>query len=308
MRKCELSGAGNLQLFCRKFPAENEQAVLLIIHGMAEHSARYEEFGQWMASAGITVVAFDLRGHGQTAGSLGNLGHFADKDGWNVVLKDTRQVIAQVKEDYPEKPVFILGHSMGSLIARSLLKQPLQGIDGMVLSGTTHHPGMMNNLGLALAKGAGKLFGMQKHSHIHNHLTFGSFNKPFKKEQSNFAWLSRDRDKVQEYEDDIYCGCLATYGFYRDLLTGLSRLYKNADAPSNKNLPLFFIAGQDDPVGNFGDDVDKVYEWYQKAGYKAVKLVFYPRARHEILNEINRTEVYRDILEWIQEVQQYPHK
>lgn len=294
-----LEGTDNEKLFCSIYPADIEKSALLVIHGMAEHSGRYADFAAWMAAEGISVFTFDLRGHGKTAGSLGKLGHFADKAGWNVVMNDTGVVVNHFRKTFPDVPKFIFGHSMGSLIARSLLKHPMQDIQGVILSGTTHDPGFLTKAGIALAKIGGRIHGYKKHSNIHNKLTFGRFNKPFTTGTSDYEWLSRDMEKVKLYEEDLYCGFLCTMGFYRDMFTGLQKLYKRPDAQDNFTIPLLLLSGENDPVGNFGQDVEKVYNWYVKQGYSYVKQLMYPGARHELLNEINRKEVFRDILAWI---------
>jgi len=291
--------ADGLELFCRSYEAEEPHAALMVIHGMAEHSKRYEDFARFMAQAGISVLTFDLRGHGKTAKSLGNLGHFSNRQGWQLVLHDVRLMLQYLQEQYATLPRFLLGHSMGSLLSRSLLKEPLNAVQGVILSGTTHDPGFLTKAGIAIAKTGGTLFGYKKQSKLHDRLTFGRFNKPFDDGSSSFNWLTRDTERVKQYEDDLYCGFVCTLGFYRDMLQGLKQLYETPDAEANKKLPLWLIAGDQDPVSNFGTDIQNVFRWYEKSGFQALDYQLYPGARHELLNETNRQEVYQDILQWI---------
>ena len=300
----EILADDNSRIYYRKWePSQKgqEKAVVQIIHGMAEHSLRYEEFAHYLAEHNMIVYAQDLRGHGKTAVSLNKLGFFAEHDGWEKVKHDILRLNQHIADNHPRTPVFALGHSMGSLLLRDILSDNFQNVSGIILSGTSYNPGFISKLGLLLAKAGIMLRGARKPSYVHNFLTFKSFNANFRPNRTRFDWLSRDTDKVDAYIADIYCGNVATFSFYKDLLAGITGLYKKDFHDSTvKNIPVFFITGSKDPVGDFGRGVKKVYNDYKKSGFKNCNIQIYTDARHEILNELNRETVYNDVRLWIE--------
>lgn len=276
------------------------KAIVQISHGMAEHAARYEDFARALVEAGFAVYANDHRGHGRTAGSLDNVGYFADEDGWNLVVEDMRNLTNHIKEAHPDIPVFLFGHSMGSLLSRCYTFQYADEIRGAILSGTGGDPGLLGKLGILIAKIEIAIRGRKARSPLMTRLSFGRFNNAFKPNRTEFDWLSRDPDQVDKYVADPFCGGVFTAGFFLDMLSGL----RDANDPANigrtpKNLPMYIFSGEKDPVADKTRGVKKLYELYKKLGIEKVRLKFYKDGRHEMLNETNKERVYSDVIDWL---------
>jgi len=276
------------------------KACLQIAHGMAEHAKRYDDFATFLNKNGFAVFANDHRGHGKTAGSVENLGYFADENGFETVVDDMRVLTEKIRAEFPEKPVFLLGHSMGSFLSRYYAIEDASKIKGLILSGTAGDPGMLGKVGKTLSKLIAAFSGKKSPTPLMTTLSFGAYNKQFKPNRTEFDWLSRDNEQVDKYVNDPYCGTVFTAGFYTDMLGGL--LYVNQEAAiakMRKDLPVYLISGDKDPVSENGKGVKEVFEKMKKAGLNDVEMKLYPDARHEILNELNKEEVYQDILNWL---------
>lgn len=283
---------------CRWEPEGKPKAVLQIVHGIAEYAARYEEFATVMAQQGFLVVAEDHMGHGDSIGD-GDVGYF--EGGWFKAVADTHRLLSYTKMEFPDIPYVMLGHSMGSFLLRTLLiRYPKCGIDAAIICGTAWmHRGVINS-GLAAAKLACKGSGAEKPNKMINNMMFGSYNRKVEHKRTDYDWLTRDSAVVDAYIADPLCGFTITAGLARDMLTGM----RYNQEPENlekmrKDLPVLFIAGGDDPVGNYGEGVTKTYKEFFKAGMEKVDMRLYPLCRHELLNEINKTEVYDNILSWL---------
>ena len=279
-------------------PDEKPVGVLQISHGMAEFAERYDDFATYLNKDRIAVYANDHRGHGKTAGKEEHLGYFADNDGWMKVVEDMRQLTEIIRKNHPEVPVFLMGHSMGSFLARTYITK-YDDIQGVILSGTANNPKMIVSAGRAMA-GINRLFSSpKKASTFFDTMSFGAFNKPFESE-GPMSWLSRDKDMVQKYVDDPYCGFVCSLKFFQDLFSGLSYIGKSKN---NRNirfsLPIYIVAGSDDPVGEKGKGPTAVAKMYRDLHLEEVELTLYQNARHEILNETNRKDVYKDLKDWI---------
>jgi len=276
------------------------KAVVQLSHGMAEHGKRYERFAEALTDSGYGVYINDHRGHGKTAGSIEAQGFFADENGWNLVVEDMHQLTGVIKKAYPGLPFFLLGHSMGSFLARNYIYLYGNELKGVILSGTAGDPGLFGSLGILLAKRECKTKGKKTKSPLLHKLSFGSFNKAFKPARTDFDWLSRDPEEVDKYIHDPYCGEVFTAGFYLDLLEGLKKI--NLQSNTNrvpKNLPIFLFAGDMDPVGKNSKGVKQIFKAYEKADIRDISLKLYKDGRHEMLNEINRKEVFGDIIRWM---------
>jgi len=290
-----------VSIFSRKWLPEGEvRGILQIAHGMAEHSARYADFAHFMNKNGFAVYADDHRGHGKTAGTVKKMGYFADKNGWEKVLGDIHQLSGIAKKEYPDVPFFLLGHSMGSFFSRNYIQLFGNEVDGVILSGTAAHPGILGNIGIGIAKSLGAVFGKKNPSVFMNQLSFGTFNKPFKPNRTLFDWLSRDPQVADQYIADPYCGAIFSFGFFADMLHGILLI----NQPENikkipKNLPIYIFSGDKDPVGEFGKGVKRVHKAFKDADIQDVTIKLYKDGRHEMLNEINRAEVYADVLGWV---------
>ncbi len=296
-----LKGKGGAKIFVYSWlPDGKPAAAVQISHGMAEHAARYERFAEALTAAGYAVYANDHRGHGKTAGALKNVGYFADKDGWDILVDDMHRLTDHIKNQHPKIPVFLFGHSMGSFLSRDYISRWGGDIRGAILSGTGGDPGLLGKVGGLVARLEKGLRGGRAKSPLLTALSFGAFNKPFKPNRTDFDWLSRDNAEVDKYVADPYCGGVFSAGFWVDFLKGLNSLYR-PDYLSKipKNLPLYLFSGERDPVGNDAKGVREVYDSYKKAGLTDVTLKFYPDGRHEMLNETNRKEVFKDVIAWL---------
>ncbi|WAM36424.1 alpha/beta hydrolase [Caldicellulosiruptor acetigenus] len=278
---------------------DNPRGILQIFHGMAEHGKRYEGFAQYMNEHGFIVYADDHRGHGRTAGSLENIGYIGE-DGFNKLVQDEYLISKFLKEKYPWLPLFIVAHSFGSFVAQEYIIRYGWGINGLVLSGSAAMNTLKAKLGYILASIERLIHGEKYRSRFLDWLSFGTFNRRIKNNPSKFAWLSTDEKEVRKYEEDPYCGGIFTTGFFYYLSRGFLGLYRPerlANLP--KDLPILIIAGEEDPVGEYGRLVKRLYNIYKEAGCQNVDLKLYPGKRHELFNEVNREEVYADVLNWL---------
>lgn len=284
---------------CRWEPQGKPIAVLQIVHGVAEHVIRYDAFAGWMAEHGFLVVAADHMGHGGSIGENGAKGYF--EGGWFKVVADVYRLYSYTRMEQPDVPYILLGHSMGSFLVRTLLaKYPKCKIDGAIISGTAWmHRGILNT-GVAMATLTGKQSGMDKPSKLMSGLLFGGNNRKIEHKRTEFDWLTRDHKVVDAYIADPLSGFTVTPGLVKDMMTGM--LYNQEPstlAQMRKDLPVLFIAGSDDPVGGYGAGVKQTAEAFAKAGMERVSMRLYPLCRHEVLNELNREEVYENLLEWM---------
>jgi alpha-beta hydrolase superfamily lysophospholipase len=276
------------------------KGVVQIAHGMAEHAARYERFAGALTKAGYTVYANDHRGHGKTAVSLQEAGYFADENGWGKVVEDMHTLTGIIKNEYPNKPFFLFGHSMGSFLSRHYSMLYASQLSGLILSGTGGDPGVMGKIGLFIAKMDAKMHGKKAKSEIMNKLSFGAFNGAFKPNRTDYDWLSRDNAEVDKYINDPWCGAIFTAGFFCDMLRGIGYINKKENiAKIPVNLPIYIFSGAKDPVGANAKGVTQVYKALKDAGIVDVSLKFYEDGRHESLNEINREEVFKDVIAWL---------
>jgi alpha-beta hydrolase superfamily lysophospholipase len=276
------------------------KAIVQVAHGMAEHSARYERFAQYLTKNNFGVYANDHRGHGQTAGTMENCGYFADTNGWDLVVNDMHCLTMKIKKNHPDIPLFLFGHSMGSFLCRDYMFTHGKDTAGVILSATAGDPGLLGRVGMMISKIESMIRGKKTKSPLLDKLSFGNFNKTFEPARTKFDWLSSDEAEVDKYVDDPFCGQIFTAGFFNDLLRGIKKI----NTPFNidlipKDLPVYLFCGKNDPVGDFTKGVQNVYDSYEKAGIKDLKLKFYENGRHEMLNEINREMVFADIINWL---------
>ena len=277
------------------------RAVVQLAHGMQEHAARYKEFAEYLTDKGFIVYANDHRGHGKTADTIENLGYFADEKGWELVVENMYELTTIIKEEHPELPVFLLGHSMGSFLARTYIYTYVNEIDGVILSATGGNPGLIGKIGLALAKREIKKKGSKTHNPFLHNLMIGNFNNAFKPNRTNLDWLSRDYKVVDKYIKDPYCGGISCTRFYYDILYGVNQInLKDNISKIPPDLPVYLFSGDNDPVGNFGKGVIQLYKTLKKAGIKDIEYKLYKKGRHEMLNEINKEEVYNDVVKWLE--------
>lgn len=278
----------------------NAKANVIIIHGMAEHAQRYDNFAAFLNKNGFNVYAYDQRGHGKTAGSIEKQGFFSEKDGWSKVVADLKTMIDTVQTDSPGLPVFLFGHSMGTFVARTYIADYDDSVKGVILSGTTGSAGLLGKIGLLLTNIIMLFKKRNSPSPLMDSLSFGDFNKAFKPNRTKFDWLSRDKVQVDKYVQDPYCGAIFSVGFYNDMMQGLEYVNKPTTAQKvRKGLPMYLVAGNNDPVSKNGKQVKDVFEMYKNTGISDISMKLYEDARHEILNETNKDAVYRDIFAWL---------
>ena len=279
------------------------KGVILLLHGMAEHSLRYGEFANYLNQHGFIVYAPDHRGHGKTGIAMDRLGYFG-KDGWDLPIDDIHILLKTIKSNHVDLPVILFGHSMGSILARTCVSEYGSEFDGVVLSGTSNGVGSFTRkFGLGFSKLVSKIHGPKKKSPFLQVVFFGRYNSKFGLD-SPVEWLTRDKDVIKEYIDDDLCGFICTGSFYADMLDGINRNAKIENVKKvPSDLPMYIFSGTMDPVGNYTKDVKETYRLYKEvANLEDVKIKLYKDARHEMLNELNKEEVYDDVLKWVQHV------
>lgn len=284
----------------RYIPDGEIRAILQISHGMVEYIERYEAFALFLNSKGILVTGNDHLGHGKSINSKDDWGYFAKEDGNRAVLYDLYQLTQITKEKYPNIPYFLLGHSMGSFYARQYLCEFGQELSGAIIMGTGCQPLALVQMGRFLTKVISLFKGWNYRCDFINNMAFGSYNKHFEPARTTKDWLSKDTVIVDKYVSDECCNFVFTLNAYYNMFTGISRLYdKNLLSNMPKKLPVFFVAGKDDPVGDYGKGVLKAVDMFKDVGMQNVKVKLYPTDRHEILNETDREQVYEDLYSWL---------
>jgi len=294
-------GGGKLHA-CRWTPKGEIRGIVQIVHGIAEYVERYDGFAQYLNSRGLLVVAEDHMGHGKSICEETPKGCF--RGGWHNAVEDTCRLMQDTMAEFPQVPFILFGHSMGSFMARTVLaKHPDSGIAGAVICGSAWMPGPVIGAGKLLAGMICKTSGEQKPSKLLQAMMFGGYNKKIEHPRTPCDWLTRDQKIVDMYVADPLCGFIPSAGLAHSMMEGLQYIQdvRNLDA-MKKDLPVFFIAGGDDPVGGYGEGVRQAAEAFRKHGMEQVDLKIYPLCRHEILNEINRREVYEDVADWIEKV------
>lgn len=279
-------------------PGATPKAIVLLVHGMAEHTARYARLGKTLNEAGFGLYAHDQRGHGKTA-ERGTPGYFADHDGWCAVVSDVASLHQHIGQAHPGLPIFLLGHSMGSYIAQAYLLHHSNSLQGAILSASNFQPVALYRAASLIAQLERWRQGPKGRSALIEWLSFGSFNKAFKPNRTRYDWLSRDPAEVDAYANDPLCGFRCTNQLWIDLLGGLQQISKASNLVQiDSALPLLVMGGACDPVSE-GKRLESLAGALRKAGSQDLQLKIYPQARHELFNEINRDEVTADVVEWL---------
>lgn len=282
---------------------EQPKAVVQIVHGIAEHAGRYEAYAQYLCSRGFAVVAEDHLGHGDSVAAPdgSDLCFFAEKNGWHTVCTDILTLTKTAKARFAGLPYFLLGHSMGSFLSRTIVLHHAQEFSGLLLSGTGHQNGLTLFAGNLLARLIRLFIGPRGKSRIVNRLAFDAYNKKFAPNRTPFDWVCSDPAEVDRYIADEKCGAPASVGLFLDMLHGLS-LIKNPKllAQIRKDLPVYLYSGAEDPVGGMSKGVRKVYALYKAAGLTDVTMTLYPGGRHEMHNEPNKAQVMQAAADWIE--------
>jgi alpha-beta hydrolase superfamily lysophospholipase len=274
------------------------KASILILHGMAEHQKRYYKFAQYLQDEGFDVYLYDHRGHG-TDKKLSELGFFAPARGYQLVIDDAIHISEYIEKNKRSDKFFLLGHSMGSFIVRNVI-QTYDKYNGVIVMGTAHTSKLLTVGGLMIASLIKKLKGPKHVSPYMSNLLFGSKRFTRLSDRTAFDWLSRSHPVIGAYIHDPYCGFICTASFYHDLLKLISgSTKKSLIKQTRKDLPIYVVSGEKDPVGGYGKEIKKLLSVYKKLGFTNVSSKLYPDCRHELLNELNNDEVYSDIRQWI---------
>ena len=272
--------------------------IIQLAHGMVDHVGRYRHFAEFVVRRGYIFAAADHLGHGRTVASADDYGYFAPRDGYKLVIDDVRGLNEYLHREYPDLPIVLIGHSMGSFITRLYVNKYPDTVSGYICHGTAgKNPAAP--FGIALIGIMKKLFGDRHRSNFVRSLADGGYNGRFDKSEGDTAWLSRDGARILETRDPEIPNFTFTLSAYGDLF----RLLRNSNAKDwfsgyPKELPTLIMSGADDPVGGFGKGVMQVYRGLERAGVKNLGLKLYPEARHELFNEINSDEVFSDIIAW----------
>lgn len=300
MTEFYLPSHGKGRIHCVQWaPLTPVRMIVQIVHGIAEHVERYSDFAQFLNQRHALVVAEDHMGHGGSLAPGDPPGYFYG--GWTAAVDDTFSLLQKTKKEHPQIPYVLLGHSMGSFLTRTLLyRYPDSGIRAAVICGTSWQPAPVLRAGLAMCRLACQKEGETHTSDSLRELIFGSYNKRVEDPQTPFDWICSDRSVIDAYVADPLCGFSETAGLDRDMLQGIQMNQKPENlARMDRKLPVLFVAGTQDPVGNYGKGVRKSGEAFRKAGMEDVTVKLYDNSRHEILNDVEKRQVYQDIFQWI---------
>lgn len=295
MEKLFLKAAEGYSLSLAVFPVDKAKAVIQIVHGMQEHKERYYPFAEYLNKNGYAVVVSDMRGHGEDAPLLG---HIADKKGEKILIDDQNKIYEYIKENFKGLPVYLFGHSMGSIISRVVLQEYSKNYQKVILSGYVA-PNPISGVAVFLGNIV-KAFGKKKKSKFLASLALGPYSKAVKNRKTDLDWLSTNEDNVAKYIEDPLCGFPFTSGSFSALFhllndMGKAKKYKNV----NKELPILLAGGEDDPctAGEKGRANSK--KVLEKAGFNNIEVATFKGMRHEILNETDKASVYQTMLDFL---------
>lgn len=294
------TGIGEIEV--HSFLPKKADIYMIIVHGMAEHSQRYNHFANYLKDNNIGVFTFDLPGHGKTINTKDDLGYFGDK-GYENIIKDIDYIVHQVKENIPkDKKLILFGHSMGSIIVRKYSSLANIPIDGAIYCGTLGYNNQIDTM-IKECEKVGEQSGFNTKDENLNNILGNILGESMAFEaKTPLDWLSRDDEVVKVYMDDPLCGFMFSAGGFRDMFSWLKDITNETWGINVKNMPILIISGDKDPAGNNGEGPKEAEEFLIKGG-KNPKLLLYKDARHEVLNELNKEEVYQDILEFLQNIE-----
>lgn len=282
---------------------ENPKAVIQIAHGMGEHCGRYDDFASFLNKNGYIVIAEDHRGHGKTCGYEKR--GIVEGDSYNDTISDMIALTNNYAVKKYKLPVVLVGHSYGSFLSQGYIERNGEALAGVILSGSAYMNTAQVAFGRVVASIQDLIFGGEKPANLIAKLSFGAYDKQFKEENQPFAWLTRDKEVIKAYIADEFCGAAynMSIGFQKSFFYGMKTVYRPESLKAiPKSLPVFIASGDKDPVGGNGALVSRLYEEYKALGLTDLDIKLYPDARHEILNELNKDEVYADFLAFIDKV------
>ena len=279
------------------FTAKEAKGTMQIVHGMEEHKERYIKFAEFLQANGYNVVVSDLRGHGKDAPELSHIEGVTGQG--KLLLEDQKEIRKYIQNRFPNVPLILFGHSMGSIISRVILQSDSKEYSKVVLSGYVN-PNGASGVAYALATIISVFKSPRGHSKLMDNLAVGQFGKAIKDRKTELDWLSYNEENVQKYIDDPYCGVPFSLGSYKALFSllknmGKAKKYKDI----NEDLPFLFVSGKDDPCAGGDKGREQSQSVLKKAGFKNLSVITYEGMRHEILNELDYQKVYDDILKFL---------
>lgn len=297
------SSDGKTQIHAVEWLPEGEPiAVLQIAHGVTEYILRYEPFAKYLTEKGFAVVGNDHLGHGKSIAEKAEPMYFGPTGSWNWVVKDINTCKEIEKKKFPNIPYCLLGFSLGSFLVRTYLIDYPKSVDAAIIMGTGTTPDIQISLAKMMANKEAKKAGEQYSTPTIKKLTFDTYNKIFAPNRTDFDWLCSNNEELDKYIDDPMRGGNLSSGLFREMLSGMSYTNKiNNITKMDKDIPILFISGDADPVGNQGKGVTQAYEKFKKVGIKSVSLKLYPKLRHDILHEVGNDKIYDDIHNWMKE-------
>ncbi len=283
---------------------ESIRGVVVFCHGMLEHSLRYDRIGSIFAEKGFVFSAHDLRGHGKTAqnaerNGYGKFGVLAKKDGFNVVTDDLFEIIDEIKKDYPGKKVILAAHSFGSFVAQNFIEKYGDSVSACILIGTSGKQ-KLAGIGRLITACAG-IFGRSRKVKFIQNIAFSGYCSRIEKPCHPLEWLCVNKENLELYKNDSWCGGLESVGFFNDLSNGLCQIHSKKNIQKiPSNLPVLMMAGSEDPVGDYGKSIRWLENQYVAAGLTSVQFNQYQGDRHEILNEADSEKIIADLFDWIE--------
>ncbi len=275
------------------------KGILQISHGMTEHARRYDDFARFMTDNGYIVCAHDHAVHGKSVDLNNTLGFFSDKDGYKHLVKDLHKVTVKIRDMYPGLPIYLLGHSMGSFIARLYVLDYGKELAGVMYSGTNGGSGKDGFFAL-LVKTLSIINGTKSSAVFVDKKSKASYNKHFAPIISGIEWQTSDKEEIKKFHEDPLCQFIFTYSGYNDVLAMMHRVNRKSWFKNAPDIPTFIFSGAKDPIGGMGLGVMRFYTRMKLNGLTNVKIRIYENGRHEMLNEVNREDVYKDIIKWIE--------
>jgi alpha-beta hydrolase superfamily lysophospholipase len=299
----KLTAKDKHEIHIHSWVVDTPKKILLIAHGMAEHGARYEKLATFLNTNNISVYAIDHRGHGNSVKTNDELGYFTKdpkENGWEKVVEDLNTVLNHLSQIHTKIPLILFGHSMGSFISLGYSICYGNQLNGLVLSGSNSAPILLYKSARIITELEILRQGSNGKSKLLSFLSFGSFNKKFEPARTEFDWLSRDNKQVDTYIKDPYCGFEISNQSWKDLLGGLIEISKRENlAKIPSNLPIYVFAGDNDPVGGFGKGIKRLVNELKTSNVKNIDLKLYKEGRHEMVNETNNLEVFKDLNDWL---------
>jgi len=293
------TAAGRIHV-CRWLPEGKPVGIVQIIHGIAEYTMRYAPMAEYLTARGYVVVGEDHPGHGNSVWENDQFGYLTG--GWMETVKLIHRVYSMTREEFPGVPYFMLGHSMGSFLLRTYLYTYHADLTGAVLSGTAWLPASAAKSALLLCKAEAKRLGERKSSPLLQSVAFGAYNRKFAPNRTPYDWVCTDEAVVDAYAEDPFCTWQPTIQLCREMMWGMhANVQKSNLLRMQKDLPVYFFAGQQDPVGNMGNGVLKAVEAFKEAGMQDVLVELYPNMRHECHNEPGKEKVFADLHRWMEE-------